>query len=45
MNERQLGIGETTIVGRKELRNPNGLFLIEEIERLMLERCATARDV
>ena len=44
MNERQLGIGETTIVGRLELQNPTGMFRIEEIQRLMLERCATARE-
>jgi len=44
INEHQLGIGETTIVGKKELRNPEGVFRIEEIERLMLERCKTARE-
>ena len=44
MNERQLGIGETTIVGRMELRNPQGVFRIEEIQRLMLERSTTARE-
>jgi dipeptidase len=44
MNEHQLGMGETTVVGRKELRNPKGLFQIEEIQRLMLERCKTARE-
>ena len=43
MNEFQLGVGETTIVGRQELRSPKGLIWIEEIERLMLERCKTAR--
>ena len=26
LNEKQLGMGETTISGRKELRNPNGMF-------------------
>lgn len=44
MNEHQLAIGETTIGGRRELRNSEGLFLIEELERLMLERCTTARE-
>ncbi len=44
MNEHQLGMGETTVMGRKELRNPKGLFQIEEIQRLMLERCKTARE-
>ena len=43
-NEHQLGMGETTVVGRRELRNPQGVFQIEEIQRLMLERCTTARD-
>lgn len=44
MNEHQLGMGETTVVGRWELRNPKGVFRIEEIQRLMLERCTTARE-
>lgn len=44
MNEKGLAIGETTIMGREELYNPEGMLTIEEIERLMLERCSTARD-
>ena len=45
VNEHQLSIGETTIITRNELRNQDkGLFHIEEIERLMLERCRTARE-
>ncbi len=44
MNEHQLAIGETTIDGRKELRNPDGMFMIEELERIVLERCTNARD-
>jgi dipeptidase len=44
MNEHQLGMGETTVVGRMELWNPKGVFQIEELERLMLERCTTARE-
>jgi dipeptidase len=44
MNEHQLAIGETTIGGKKELYNSSGVFMIEEVERLMLERCTTARE-
>lgn len=44
INEKQLAIGETTISGRKELFNSKGLFLIEELERLALQRCTTARQ-
>jgi len=44
MNEAGLAIGETTIVGRRELYNPEGMFMIEEIERIVLERCKTARE-
>ena len=44
MNEKQLAIGETTIGSKRDLYNPEGMFMIEEIERLMLERCTTARD-
>lgn len=44
LNEKQLAIGETTIGGRRELINPEGMFLIEEIQRMMLQRCTTARE-
>ncbi len=44
LNEKQLGIGETTISGRKELINKKGMFMIEELERIALQRCETARD-
>lgn len=44
MNEKQLAIGETTTSGKRELQNPDGLFLIEELERIALQRCSTARD-
>ncbi|MBN1223549.1 MAG: C69 family dipeptidase [Candidatus Aminicenantes bacterium] len=44
LNEKQLGIGETTIGGRKELYNSEGLFLIENLQSIVLERCTTARE-
>ncbi len=44
LNEKQLAIGETTIYGRAELRNESGLFLIEELEKIALQRCKTARE-
>jgi dipeptidase len=44
LNEKQLAIGESTIYGRKELINDQGLFLIEELEKIALQRCNTARD-
>jgi dipeptidase len=44
MNEYGLAIGETTIVGRRELYNPEGMFMIEEVERIILERSKTARE-
>jgi len=44
MNEKQLAIGETTIYGRQELINENGLFLIEELQKIALQRCKTARE-
>jgi dipeptidase len=44
MNEKQLAIGETTIGGREELRNKDGIFYIEELEKIALQRCRTARE-
>jgi len=44
MNEAGLAIGETTIGGKEQLENPEGKFYIEEIERIILERCKTARE-
>lgn len=44
LNEMGLAIGETTIGGRQELVNNEGMFMIEELERLALERCKTARE-
>ncbi len=44
MNEKQLAIGEATIVGSDTLVNEKGMFLIEELERVVLQRCTTARE-
>ena len=44
LNEKQLAIGETTIYGREELINANGMFLIEELGKIALQRCKTARE-
>jgi len=44
LNEKQLAIGETTFGGKRELQNKNGMFQIEELERVALQRCSTARQ-
>ena len=44
MNEKQLAIGETTFSGPDTLVNPAGWFTIEELERVALQRCSTARE-
>ena len=44
LNEKQLAMGETTISGRDTLRNEKGMFKIEELARVALERCSTARQ-
>ena len=44
LNEKQLAIGETTIYGREELINKDGMFFIEELEKIALQRCRTARE-
>ena len=44
LNEKQLAMGETTISGRDTLQNKEGLFMIEELQRIALERCTTARQ-
>ncbi|PKP53729.1 MAG: peptidase [Bacteroidetes bacterium HGW-Bacteroidetes-1] len=43
LNEKQLAIGETTFVGPDTLVNKNGMFLIEELQRIALQRCDNAR--
>ncbi len=44
LNEKQLAIGETTIYGREELINEEGMFYIEELQKIALQRCKTARE-
>ncbi len=44
LNEHQLAIGESTFSGPDTLVNPDAMFLIEELERVALQRCTTARE-
>ena len=44
LNEKQLAIGETTFSGPDTLVNPEGLFMIEDLQRIVLQRCDNARD-
>lgn len=44
LNEKQLAMGETTFSGPDTLVNKNGMFLIEELQRIALMRCDNARD-
>ena len=44
LNEHQLGIGETTFGGKDTLQNKDGMFMIEELCRVALQRCTTARE-
>lgn len=44
LNEKQLAIGETTFGGPDILENKEGMFTIEELERVALMRCSTARQ-
>lgn len=44
MNEKQLAMGESTFSGPDTLRNENAMFLIEELQRIALQRCDNARD-
>ncbi|MGQ9561438.1 MAG: dipeptidase [Candidatus Oleimicrobiaceae bacterium] len=43
MNDQQLAVGESTFGGRESLRS-KGLIDCQQMVRLMLERCATARE-
>jgi len=44
MNEYQLAMGETTIGGRRELRSTEGIFSIEELQKVVMARTRTARE-
>ncbi|MGD9488037.1 MAG: dipeptidase [Calditrichaceae bacterium] len=44
MNDKQLGIGESTFGGRESMRSDSGLIDCQQLVRLMLERTATARE-
>lgn len=44
MNEKSVIIGEATWSGRSELQNALGMFMIEELEALGLQRASTARE-
>ena len=44
MNEKQLAMGESTFSGPDTLINKNAMFLIEELQRIALQRCDNARD-
>jgi len=44
MNEKQLGIGESTFGGRDELQSDAGLIDCQRLCKLMVERCSTARQ-
>jgi len=44
LNEWQVGIGETTIGGRRELANQNGYFDVTHLSMLAMERAKTARE-
>jgi dipeptidase len=44
MNDAQLAIGESTFGGRHGLKSDMGLIDCEQLTRLLLERCTTARE-
>jgi dipeptidase len=44
MNQHQLGIGESTFGGWEELQSDVGLIDCQQLCRLMVERCSTARE-
>jgi dipeptidase len=44
LNEKQLAMGETTFGGKQSMENDDGLFLVEELQAIAMERCTNARD-
>ena len=44
MNDQQLAVGESTFGGRESLQSEKGLIDCQQLVRLMLERCSTARE-
>jgi len=44
MNDQQLAVGESTFGGRESLKSDKGLIDCQQLVRLMLERCSTARE-
>ena len=44
MNDKQVMMAEFTWSGREEVSNPQGLFVIANLEQLGLQRAATARE-
>lgn len=44
MNDAQLAIGESTFGGRESLRSEKGLIDCQQLVRLVLERCTSARE-
>lgn len=44
MNDQQLAVGESTFGGRKSLQSKKGQIDCQQLVRLMLERCRTARE-
>ena len=44
INDKQLAIGESTFGGRASLHSDSGLIDCQQLVRLMLERCSTARE-
>jgi dipeptidase len=44
MNDEQLAVGESTFGGRAALQSDRGLIDCQQLVRLMIERCKTARE-